>query len=110
MATIDLDAARAARIEALKDTEAPNVVLGGETFELPRELPFGVFLRFGEMKENPEDSLSNMRWMVDVLFGEKAERFLELSPSFDDFMELVSALIDSYEVAPPEASASPSSS
>jgi len=110
MTTIDLDAARAARQEAMKDTEAPNVVIGGESFDLPPELPFGVFLKFAEAKSNPEKALENMRWFVDVLFGDKADDFLKHGPSFDDVIALMEALFDSYEVEAPEASASPSQS
>lgn len=110
MAQINLDAARAARAEALKDTETPTVVFGGETFALPLELPFGVFLQLGEMREDPAAALDTIRTIVESLFGDDTPRFLALGPSFDDLLALVSALIESYDVNLPEPSAPPSQS
>lgn len=110
MPAIDLDAAKAARKEALKDAETPTVVFGGESFDLPFEMPFGVFMRLGEMKNDPDKAMENMRWLVDTLFEAQADDFLKQNPSFDDVLYLVDALFDSYEVDLPEASASPSQS
>lgn len=47
---VDLDAARAARLEAADD--APIVKLGGQDFGLPTEIPIGVALHgeAGEIK------------------------------------------------------------
>lgn len=108
MAKIDLDAARAARAEALQDRETPQAVFRGQTFDLPLELPFGVFLRLAEVREDPAESLPVMRSILQSIFGEQTDRFLELGPSFDDMVALVGALVDSYEVEAPESSAPPS--
>jgi hypothetical protein len=107
MATIDLDAARAARAEALKDQEAPTAVFRGEQFTLPLELPFGVFLRMAEVREDPEQSLEVLRSVIDTIFGEDAGRFLALGPSMDDMLALIEALMSSYEVDVPESQAQP---
>lgn len=111
--TINLDAAKAARAEILKDEEAPSVLFGGETFSLPFELPFGVFLRLAELKKegaDGDDALETMRTVMRSLFGDRTDEFLDLAPSLDDMLALVSMLVESYEVELPESSASSSDS
>lgn len=120
---IDLDAARAARTEAMTDRPRPQVVFGGKTFDLPHELPFAVFLRLGEMKQLKEDSeagevsdergvkaLDNIRSIVTIIFTDQTDAFLDCGPSIDDLMALISALMESYEFDLPESSAPPSQS
>lgn len=113
---IDLDAMRAARDEVMTDRPRPQVVFGGETFDLPHELPFAVFLRLGEMRriakaENVEDKAASLDLMSSIMhdiFGDDTERFLAQRPSFDDIAALLEALFDQYELDAPESPAPPS--
>lgn len=87
---LDLDALRAARQEqrAKEGKEAPRFVLGGETFELPPELPYEVAWLWVQA-----DAMSSFR----VLLGEEAfERFRALTPSVDDTEKLIEWLDAAY--------------
>lgn len=109
MATIDLDAARAARRENSETDETPTATFAGTVFELPREMPFGVFLRMAELQEDPETALDVMGSFVSSLFGPRAEEFLALGPSMDDLLALMAGLSDGYGIDTGKASASPDS-
>lgn len=109
MPTIDLDAARAARAEKSTDTETPTVAYAGKVFDLPRELPFGVFLRMAELAVDPEKALDSMADFVRSLFGDRAQEFLDLGPSMDDLLALMDGLSEGYGVDAGKASASPAS-
>ena len=82
MAEINLDTAKAARLERLKRraVKPHKVVFGEEKFTLPLEIPvdFGVFLN----NNRPVEALR-------ALLGEKAAaKFFAHNPSQDDIIEL----------------------
>jgi hypothetical protein len=107
VAKVNLDEMRAARAENAPKSDAPKVVFKGKTFTLPLELPFGVFLRLGELEsdESGEKAMPIMRELVEALFAKRAGEFLALGPSFDDLMALMTHLTDAYGIDP-KASAS----
>lgn len=75
---LDLDARRAARWEGAG--EVPQVVLGGETFDLPVEMPLVFLEALGEM---------DVGRAVRALVGEEhVERFLGTGPTVEDLLEL----------------------
>jgi hypothetical protein len=96
MATLDLDAKRAARSEARN--ESHEVVFGGETFTLPPKIPLESMELMGEAK---------FREAFRILLGdeETVRRFFAHRPDSDDLEEL----LELYGSAP-ESSASPGSS
>lgn len=97
MANIDLDAMRRARAET-RGEEQGTVTFGGETFELPAELPFtfGDHLMAGELRAALKDVL-----------GDQLEAFLVHGPSYDDFRALTDAITLHYTgKTPGESSAS----
>ena len=85
MATIDLDARRAARAE--QAGEAPSVVFGGVTFQMPPEMP----IEFLELLAGGKVAAA-----LRTLFGPKTDEFLAGSPSMAD----VTALAEVYGVDP----------
>lgn len=95
MANIDLDAARAARTEVTK--EAPTVLFGGVEFSLPVEVPFGVFVHLGTMRDDPEgDGANAMKGLIDALFGERSQEFIDLGPSLEDIKDLLEGALEAY--------------
>lgn len=77
--TIDLDAARVARAEETGGTF--DVVLGGETFELPAEMPLEVATRF---------STGDLRGACEILVGpDQVEAFMSTGLSDKDLEALV---------------------
>jgi hypothetical protein len=106
MSTIDLDAVRAARREA--EAQAPSVKLGGKVFELPVELPFGVFLLLPELR-NEDTSVAAVSAVVRELFGEKHDEFMALGPSMEDLEALLNGVMEEYGLNPGESEASPDS-
>lgn len=110
MPVIDLDAARAAREEARGTAETPTAVFRGKSFDLPTELPFGVFLVLGDARQS-EDSMATLMALRDLMhsiFGDQAQDFLALNPSLEDMTGLVGGLVEGYEVGEPgESQASP---
>jgi hypothetical protein len=92
---IDLDAAKAARLE--KSGEEHTLTFGGETFTLPQELPvpFGEALGRVVTVIDPKTKEERQMLSPDVIAATKAlldgqaERFLALKPSYSDIAELV---------------------
>lgn len=85
---IDLDAARAARLETAANP--PSIVLGGNTFQLPPELPIDVV---------DHASAGEFKLAVLALFvGDEAEaqRFLDSAPGGLTMQDL-KALLDELE-------------
>lgn len=101
MATIDLDKARAARAETQGETH--DLVLGGETYQLPAELPY-------EWAE--ASALGNIRVALAALLGEEeAARLFKAALSIKDLEEMNDQIAVIYGVGESgEASASRSSS
>lgn len=88
MGELDLDAARAARAEA--HGEAPTVVLGGETFTLPAELPMQYVWTLVEGEDI--DALK-------VLFDGQLDRFLAAGPTREDILALIAGVPKLYGLA-----------
>lgn len=87
--TIDLDAARLARAE--KTGGAFDVSLGGETFELPAEMPLEVPARF---------TVGDLRGACELLVGpDRVEAFMSTGLSAEDIEALVE---QGYGLATPE--------
>lgn len=86
MATIDLDAARAARAEA--QGEENTVLLGGDTFTLPLELPIelGDFLVSGRVGAFIEALLGEEQWT----------KFASHKPTLNDLKVLAEQLAPLY--------------
>lgn len=77
--TIDLDAARAARAEKLGP--APTVVVGGESFDLPRELPADVVTAYGLAARGDVTGIFDA---LEQLFGATAWAKIKVGLSWDD--------------------------
>lgn len=100
MPELNLDAAKAARMEAMGEPKV--LVFGGETFELPPELLLehaDIFVA-GDPKS-----------IITALVGEaRIERFMEHKPSLEDVKVLAEGLKGLYGIEVPESSASNGSS
>lgn len=119
---IDLDAYAAARREAKK--VQPQVRFGGETFELPVEMPFAVVEAVRSMQnaserreqdekdgKEPEDGGETTQALADIakaLFGARYRQFLDLGASMDDVTALLEHISVAYAAEPGESSASES--
>jgi hypothetical protein len=88
--TIDLDALKAAREEAT--AAIPRIVFGGETFELPVEVPATFAFRAQE---------GDMEAAINELLDEDAPRFWALRPTVSDLMSLTGALATAYGLDSP---------
>lgn len=95
----DLDAARAARLEA--QGERPLFLFGGQKFELPAELPaeFAYLLDTADAKET-----------IRYLLGDQFDEFWAHRPSKEDLIELVAWVTKRYgsSLGESQASAEPS--
>lgn len=78
---LDLDAARAARAEVGGDR--PRVMLGGEEFLLPAELPMRYIWTLAD-----GDDMAALK----VLFNGQLERFLATEPTKEDIVALAGAV------------------
>lgn len=98
-AIIDLDKARAARLEVAGD--GPIIVWGGQEFQLPPELPVDVMHYTLQ---------GDVHAAVLALFDDdegEATRFLDAQRiTFNDFQELVKGIEPAYGISPGEAPAS----
>lgn len=92
---VDLDAARAIRREANK--QPPKVVLGGQTFLLPIELPLEASLLLADMSEADEGQAAKaIMSMVEILLGDQAEAFLANKLSGDDLKAFLYGVLPAY--------------
>lgn len=109
---IDLDAMRAARMEA-QGEEVPSVVFNGTTFDLPAELPFAVVeatVRLQRASET-DDNAAAAEVVSDVakaLFGERFKEFLDMKPSMNDVTALLEGVAPAYGTSSGESPASES--
>lgn len=95
--SIDLDAARAARLEAEGER---SFTFRGERFSLPDELPYELLEPIGRLGANERD-MGALRDVIAALLGEDAhERFVALRPSLPDLNELVGRLFGEYGLTP----------
>ena len=86
---LDLDAARAARAETRG--EAPTITFGGETFNLPAELP----MRYIWTLIDGEDMDA-----LKVLFNGQLDRFLAAGPTREDILALIAGVPKLYGLGP----------
>jgi hypothetical protein len=93
----DLDAARAARLEAR--SELRLFLFGGQKFELPPELP-------AEFAYLLDDAKEALRFLLDGQFDD----FWAQRPSAEDLIDLVAWITKTYGAALGESTASGSSS
>jgi hypothetical protein len=97
--SLDLDAARAARAETRGDP--PTVVLAGETFTLPPEMP----MRYMWTLLDGDDMAA-----LKVLFDGQLDRFLACDLTREDLLALLDGVPHLYGLRPGELSASDGSS
>lgn len=102
---IDLDARRAARAEKRGDTQPDVVAVGGDTYELPVELPVGVIDAFGRASSG---DLSGFTDGVKALVGDEAfgELMARHHLSMEDLEVILTAAMETYGVRLGESSAS----
>lgn len=98
---IDLDAARAARREA--EQQAPSVVLDGEEFVLPIEMPFEIASDLGRLLNAKDDAQQLaaiagevVPKIVEGLLGDEYERFMSHRPSFEDLTAFLDGIAGAY--------------
>lgn len=104
MPRINLDQRRKARAAAREknNTEPTVVELGGDTYELPAELPFEFAARAAD---------GDLRGALTTLLDGNADQFFSQDLTFNDVMELVQEVAASYGFDNyPESKASASSS
>jgi hypothetical protein len=94
---LDLDAARAARVEKLGP--APVVVVGGEEYELPLELPGAVVTAFGMVMRG---DVSEIEGALRSLFGEHYEAIAALKLSWPDQQLILEGVLALYDFDFPE--------
>lgn len=112
--TIDLDAARRARREARGDQAPPHVVLDGERYELPPELPADALTRIGELvavadlASTDDDVDGNLRALAGfqsaagAIFGPAWDVLATKGLSLDDLAVLIEGALAIYGVNLPE--------
>lgn len=95
---VDLDAAKQVR---QAKTKTPRVVLEGKTFNLPKELPLGVFAQIKKIREDTDnkeskadESLDAMDGILDEFFGDQKEAFMQAHPTLDDLLELITQVVE----------------
>ena len=98
MTEINLDAARAARLEQAGER---SFVFKGERFALPDELPYDVLGPIALLAVDDRNIAALRDVMVAVLGVEEHGRFEALRPSLADVNELVGALMDEYGMGAP---------
>jgi hypothetical protein len=96
---IDLDAARAARAEATKET--PVIKFGGKEWTLPSELPWA--LAEAAAGANAESAIV----AVKSLLGSQWEEFLKQNPSVEDMRILLENVAAIYGADPGKSQGSP---
>ena len=88
MGTLDLDAARKARAaQAEAEAEEHVIILAGEEFTIPPEMPADFALLF--MENNPSGALR-------ALFNGQYDRFAETRYSVEDLLELLDGVVKLY--------------
>jgi hypothetical protein len=102
---IDLDAARAARLE--KKGPGPKVKVDGQVYDLPRELPAEAVHAFGGLVSGDP---SMLEVGVRSLFGDAWPALKASGLSFDDEVFLLETALALYGFDLPELSASGASS
>lgn len=110
MTRIDLDAAKAARREALG--ESPIVVFAEKEYTLPIELPFEVAEALGQLTDATDgaQAASVMEKIFRILLGDGYDGFIQDHPTLNDMNALMEAVGGLYGVAGSESTASAESS
>lgn len=96
---IDLDKARAARREA--KGQGPQVIMGGVTYELAPEMPYGVLEAMRELTKGDEHAPGGLADVAKALLGEHYGAFLATEPSVDDLNDLIGGVMEEYGVSHP---------
>jgi hypothetical protein len=104
MVTLDLDAARAARLEA--KSAGPAVTFGGRTFTLPPEVSYEVVAQVGALERGDLDALGAM---MRALLGDCYGDFMAGHPSIEDMEALVEGVLTGYGLGETSAASSPPS-
>jgi hypothetical protein len=109
---INLDAAKAARREAIK--EQPTITYGGRSWELPIELPLETAVVIadlqGAMDGEGSEAAMLFRQVVTSLLGDtEGAKFMEMQPSIQDVSALIIGLVDEYGLTVGESEASQTS-
>lgn len=94
--TINLDAARAARLGAKK--KGPKVVYEGKTYVLAPELPFSVLEMFVDLVDENAAGPAIVK-IARTLLGEHAEAFSNMST--EDLNVLLEGIMAEYGVTAP---------
>ena len=94
---IDVDAARAARLETLGP--APIVRVGGRDFELPLELPSETIYAFGAIQGG---DFSGLERAMRSLYGDGYDAIAALTPAWADQEYLFTQTIEAYGFTLPE--------
>jgi hypothetical protein len=109
---INLDKARAARAAKREaNGKAPVVVLGGQRFTLPVELPFSVanlMVKVGTLSQkNDTAGLEGIiEKIIRSMVGDQYDEFMKHLPSLDDITELFEGMLKEYGLSPGESTAS----
>lgn len=110
---IDLDAARRAREDKGRGP-GPTVTFRGKTFQLPAEVPYGVYRTLAQLSEAKEtDARAGLMVgdLIEGFFGEKQwAEFEALGPSLDDVVTIFQRVFEGYSVTLGESQASLESS
>jgi hypothetical protein len=103
---IDLDKKKAARLEGKRKT--PTVLFGGETFELPRELPYDLLELMSEVIDSAGFGFSRpLDDTLGALLGEEnLARFKALRPAVDDVAAMMNEVLVLYGLIQGESPAS----
>lgn len=92
---IDLDAARAARREKLKDKEPTVIIFQGREFPVPDELPASVFESITDLQGG---NVAGLTGTLESLLGKETYAEIKAIPdlTFDDLFFLVNSVVDSF--------------
>lgn len=96
MANLNLDVEEQKRA----NKKAPTVTYKNKTFVLPKELPFELFEALIKISEDPTQAMVALDSLLEALFGEEKQDFLNLKPSVETVMALFTGITDQYEIAP----------
>lgn len=111
---IDLDEARIARREASK--RAPTLKFGGNTYELPFELPIEAVMAMGRLGEasKVKDGSAITKALLEVMHEMMAEdvykKFMAINPSVNDLSAIVAGIPSEYGIGSGESKGSDSPS
>lgn len=101
---IDLDKARAARRAEIG--ECPTIILDGESYSLPVEMPYEVLESLGGLRGGEEEAAAALIFMTQALLGPQYEA-IKSKLSVDDLKFLIEGAMAEYGVESPLDSSAP---